>query len=223
MRKRRAILYDDREIILKIMGDFFIMRGYEVVAFETPVVCPGYDKDMVSCKKSQACADIVISDFRMPKMNGLDLFKAQASRGCRIPIQNKALMSGYINDGLRDMVQEAGYMFFAKPFSFGFIAEWLSEREPHMDLSQPLEMARKEPRDISNKEIIYAILPSALKLKGVTTNTSPSGLCIKTDAPVAVEQSVTILFGQTGNGRSASVRWMREIERGNYLAGVSFM
>jgi DNA-binding NtrC family response regulator len=223
VRKRRAIIYDDHELILKILGDYFVMRGYEVAAFERPVVCPGYDKNMVSCEKSLACADIVLSDFRMPEMNGLDLFKAQAQRGCKIPIQNKAIMSGYTDDKLRQTVQEAGYMFFAKPFSFGLVAEWLSEREPHMDLSQPLEMIRKEPRDLNKKEIIYAILPGSLKLRGVATNMSPSGLCMRTDAPVAVEQSVTILFGQSGNSRPASVRWMRENERGNYLSGVSFV
>ena len=223
MRKRRAIIYDDHELILKILGDYFVMRGYEVVAFERPVVCPVYDKNMESCEKGLACADIVLSDFRMPEMNGLDLLKAQAHRGCKIPIQNKAIMSGYTDDNLRQTVQEAGYMFFAKPFSFGLVAEWLSEREPHMDLSQPLEMIRKEPRDLNKKEIIYAILPGSLKLKGVATNMSPSGLCMSTDAPVTVEQSVTILFGQSGNSRPAFVRWMREIERGNYLAGVSFV
>ncbi len=137
------------------MEDFFRMRGYEVNACDTPAVCPVDGRVRESCKKGQACADIIISDYSMPGMNGFDLLQAQARQGCRIPVHNKALMSAFIDDSNLHVFEEAGYMFFAKPFSFKLIDKWLAAREPHMDLSQSLAINAEEDRDQSNKELVY--------------------------------------------------------------------
>jgi len=42
MRKRRAIIFDDEPVVLLVLKDFFETRGYEVLAFREPVICPVY-------------------------------------------------------------------------------------------------------------------------------------------------------------------------------------
>jgi CheY-like chemotaxis protein len=223
MRKRRVIIHDDQKIILNVLGSYFAMRGYEVVTFESPAVCAVSGEDSITCEKLPACADIIISDFMMPVMNGAEMFRAQSRRGCRVPVKNKAVMSGCGDDSRLQLMQEAGYRIFAKPFDLKLISEWLDGREPEMDLSQPLCMPRREHRQQISKEVTCLLLPHALKLRGIATNISPSGLCVKINTPVTEEQKVSVLFGSTGDYRPASVRWKRKIEERHYLAGLLFM
>jgi DNA-binding NtrC family response regulator len=143
VRKRRIILYDDQKIILKALEDFFVVRGYEVISCDIPVVCPMNGRLRESCRKGEACADIIMSDYTMPGMNGFDLLQTQERQGCRVPIHNKALMSAYIDDNSLHMIKKAGYMFFPKPFDLKQIDKWLASRELHMDLSQPLRTGVK--------------------------------------------------------------------------------
>ena len=223
MRKRRVVIYDDSLVILNVLRKYFAERGYDVVTFEAPEGCPIDERDAVTCENLPACADIVISDFMMPVKNGAELFETQSLRGCRVPVKNKAIMSAFCDDSRIHAMQEAGYRVFAKPFNFTSLSQWLDEREQDMDLSRPLYAHRKERREQSDTEVTCLLRPHAMKLHGIATNTSPSGLCVKLNSPVTEEQQVSVLFGSLGEYRPASVRWKRKIGEDHYLAGMSFM
>jgi CheY-like chemotaxis protein len=96
MRKRRAIIFDDNDLLLSVFKDYFMHRGYEVLTTEAPVVCPVCDNNIVYADKS--CADVIITDFNMPHMNGIERLKAQSQRGCKVPAGNKVLMLGYVDE-----------------------------------------------------------------------------------------------------------------------------
>jgi|MudIll2142460700_1097286.scaffolds.fasta_scaffold07269_2 DNA-binding response OmpR family regulator len=223
MRKRRIIIYDDQKIILHILTCYFSQRNYQVVTFESPDVCPIDYKNSSSCENYNACADIIISDLMMPGMNGVDLFKAQSLRVCKVSTNHKALMSGNAGDDRLLKMQGAGYKIFTKPISFSLLSEWLDKLEPEMDLSQPLGITRKERRHQTNQEVTCILGKDALTLKGIATNMSLSGLCLKIDVPVTEEQKLSVLFDRPGEYRPALVRWKREVEEGHYLAGLSFV
>ena len=40
IRKKRAVIYDDDDMILKVLKEFLSMRDYEVFTFQSPVICP---------------------------------------------------------------------------------------------------------------------------------------------------------------------------------------
>ena len=221
MRKRRAVIYDDDDIILNVLNEYFTARNYEVVTYQEPVICP-IVSDKAVCSSLSACADIVITDFMMPIMNGIELLKAQARGGCKVPINNKALISGNESMAL-GAIHEIGCAFFKKPFSLGQLSTWLSERESQMDLSQPLAIKRKEQRNLNTKEVTYSVPPNATNHIGIVVNMSPSGLCVKTFSPLNQGQSVVVHFGQFALSRAAMVLWGKEIEHEVYMAGLSFM
>ncbi len=203
------------------MKDYFTFRGSEVLTYQEPVVCP-VDNDAPDCTQFNPCADIILTDFIMPKMNGIELLMAQSGRNCKLSPKNKALISGYIDDKRLDKVHELGCAYFIKPFNLDEVAAWLDERERQMDLSQPLGSSRKEQRYENNNEVTFIMPPHVENLRGVAVNMSHSGLCLKINTPLRQEQSVTVYPGSLNPARAALVRWVKEIGSGLYMAGLQF-
>ncbi len=221
MRSRRAVIYDDDTVILDVLKQYLSLRGYEVMSFKEPVVCP-INEEVAQCTSLNSCADIMITDLMMPAMNGIDLLKAQAKRGCKLNMKNKALISGFDTDDFdSEDVYKLGCAFFKKPFDFSELSIWLSERELQMDLLQPLSIKRKEKRHISDTEVTFAVSPDEESLIGTALNMSASGLCLKTNARLRQGQHLTVNFGQGEPVCPALVRWFRKLEGGLYIVGLN--
>ncbi len=163
----------------------------------------------------------MITDLMMPTMSGIELLKAQAKRGCKLTMKNKALMSGHdIENFESQKIQELGCAFFRKPFDLSEFGAWLSVRELQMDLLQLLSIRRKETRYTSDEDVTLAVSPDEVNLQGTALNRSASGLCITTNAHLRQGQSLTVNFGHGDFIRSALVRWLRRLEGGFYIAGL---
>lgn len=138
MRKRRVIIFDDDEIIVFLFKKFFPAMDYEVFAFTEPTICPVYEKDADACNDKYPCADVIITDFRMPRMNGLELIQEQTRRGCKVPTRNRAVTSGYLDEETQMKVKQLGCVYFQKPVDFSQLKQWLSECDKRIDRAQPL-------------------------------------------------------------------------------------
>ena len=138
MRKPRAIIYDDEVILLDLYKRWMIQRGYEVLTFSEPKVCPLYDKHSDTCTQEHKCADVVITDFQMPNMTGLEMLQIQQQKGCKLNVKHKAVVSGTIENENKKMIRELGASFFQKPLIIPEFSEWLTECEKRIDLSVPL-------------------------------------------------------------------------------------
>src|SRR5512137_1894701 len=144
MRKPRAIIFDDEIFVLNMLRDFFQMRGYEVLSFSDPTaICPLYGDGGDSCRNERPCSDVMITDFAMPGVNGVELLEFQARKGCKLDIRNKSVISGYIDDRNRQRVHDLGCNFLQKPFTLYALTEWLGACEKRIDLSVPLSTRRK--------------------------------------------------------------------------------
>jgi CheY-like chemotaxis protein len=138
VRKRRAIIYDDNEVILEMLKSFLANRDYEVICFNEPSACPIYGEDAKSCPKTGQCADVMITDLKMPRMTGIELLRQQADRGCKLDVRNKVVISGYAGEEDFEAIRKLGCAFFKKPFELSELSEWLDECEKRIDLSLPL-------------------------------------------------------------------------------------
>lgn len=136
MRKPRIVIFDDDSMILGVLSDYFSLLDFEVQSFNQVILCPVCEKTN-SCLNQ--CADIVITDFEMPRINGVELLNHQAQRRCPIDIRNKAIMSGVLPDKYLDKMQGLADTFFKKPFSLAEIAAWSKECLSRVDLSQPYQ------------------------------------------------------------------------------------
>ncbi len=222
MRKRRAVIIDDEEIIVDLFKDFFFERKYEVLAYTGPVVCPMRDEKGNLCNTVYPCADVIITDFEMPRMNGLELLQEQSRHGCNLKRENKAVMSGHLDEESHWKVKQLGYAFFQKPIDFSKFSAWLDECEKRMDLSQPLGSRRKEKRYAIYSQVRCLVDHSDETVDGITVDISNSGLCLNLAIPLTTNQIIHISTSQALMAcRTASVRWVSRSPDGSYLAGLS--
>ena len=90
---------DDDEVMLLMVDRLLRRRGFEVRCFSEPA-------NLLECvQQSPGGFDIVVSDYNMPGMSGVDLANALAGSGSDVPV---ILSSGYISEDLRESARHAG-------------------------------------------------------------------------------------------------------------------
>jgi len=82
--KKTLLIVDDDNDILEVLSEYFLKQGYDVILAHT-------GDEAVQLLKYKAI-DLVITDIRMPKMNGLSLLKHIRTKSNSLPV---ILMTGY--------------------------------------------------------------------------------------------------------------------------------
>lgn len=120
----KIIIVDDDASILTILQIMLQRRGHDVLAYRNPLECPIYQAKSCPCPVAPPCPDIIISDFNMPKVNGVQFLEAVHQQGCQCT--HSAILTGY---GVpeQDMLRMArfGTRFFLKPVEFEELRAWL--------------------------------------------------------------------------------------------------
>lgn len=139
MKKIRAVLLEDNDLIRSLISTVLESRGYEVFKFATPAICPLQKKPSCNCADHSRCADILLSDLEMPSVTGIEFITNQKAKHCKTPYI--AMMSG--NWPAEDVVtaKKLGCKVFNKPFSMSEMEEWLDEVEKNIDLKRELSDA----------------------------------------------------------------------------------
>jgi len=222
MRKRRAVVIDSEGVIVDLFKEYFATRNYEVFSYTSAIVCPLRDENWNLCNTDFPCADVIITDYSMTRLNGLELLLEQSRQGCKLNRENKAVMSGYLDGEMYRKIKQQGYTFFQKPIDFAKFSAWLDECEKRVDLSQPLGSRRKEARHAIHYMVRCVVDRTDETFDGMTLDISNSGLCLKLSTPLVARQTVHLTTAQAIIAcDSASVRWVNRSPDGSYLAGLS--
>ena len=129
------MLFDDDTVLLEVLDYYFSAKDFEVQTFSEPILCPLAQNSGVCLNP---CADIIITDFQMPRINGVELLHYQTERRCPINVRNKAIMSGALPDDFLAKMKELADTFFQKPIHMQELNDWAKECISRNDLSQPL-------------------------------------------------------------------------------------
>ena len=221
MRKLRVNIFDDDASNLKMLKAFMSQRDYEILTFDRPVVCPINSNESNKCNTLKPCADIIITDYQMSEMTGLEMLLHQAQRGCKVDIKNKMVMSSDLDNKGQKMLDGLGCTFLSKPFKFNELLAWLDDCEKRIDLSKPLGIIRKKERYPANIDIVYAYNSGEKKYKATVINYSSTGLCLKMDTPLDERHSIVIKTELPIDCNNASIRWVKEMGPDFYMAGCS--
>lgn len=123
----RAFIFEDDDPLRDSLTNLLRDRGYEVLDFSDPGLCPLYNVTRCRCSDKETCGDVAISDMNMPTISGLEFIERQRKLGCKLG--NIALMSGAWRDSDLTYAEQLGCKTFHKPFTFDQINEWLDECE----------------------------------------------------------------------------------------------
>jgi CheY-like chemotaxis protein len=142
-RKIRMALLEDTPELRHLFEMLLTRRGHEVFCYDSPVICPLQQSPACRCAASERCVDIILSDIRMPTINGLDFVENQKKKQCKAPYI--AMMSGsWTSDDLK-RAERLGCKILQKPFEASEINEWLDEVEANIDLEHQLRDWVTEP------------------------------------------------------------------------------
>lgn len=221
MRRLKINIFDDDPMNLGLFAAIMATRNYEVYANDRAIVCPVYGTQTGKCGLLKPCADVIITDNRMPGITGIEMLLEQSQRGCRVDVRNKAVVSADLDNKQRKIVEGLGCAVFGKPFRLNDILAWLDDCESRIDLSMPLGIARKAARYPMDIEMVYSVAADEKIRKGTTLNYSESGLCLRTDTFLAEGQAIEIRSDLPNGCRSASVCWANKTGDDSYLAGIA--
>jgi two-component system, cell cycle sensor histidine kinase and response regulator CckA len=111
----KILVVDDEPDICEILAQSLYMEGYDVA-----VAVDG--RDAIDCFKTQA-ADLVITDMRMPRADGLDVLRAVKAQD---PLTEVIVLTGYgtLNNAVSSLKNEGAFHYLTKPIED--IEEFLS-------------------------------------------------------------------------------------------------
>ena len=96
---RRVMYIDDDESMSSLVTRLLERRGYRVSAFLEA------ERALEALRANPADCDLLVTDYNMPRLSGIDVANAAASIRRDLPV---VLISGYITDGMREAARVAG-------------------------------------------------------------------------------------------------------------------
>jgi len=138
----RIFVIDDEECIRDTFKWHLEELGHEVVTAAEPMLCDVYCGQ--DCQEDYPCGDLILCDYHMPKMNGLDFIEQMDRRGCNLPAKNKYIISG--NTTAVDLKKAAvlGCHILEKPVSLERLEQITLEVKGNLD-------PRRKLADLANK------------------------------------------------------------------------
>jgi DNA-binding response OmpR family regulator len=200
----------------------FSAMQYDVVTYSEPTFCPLYTKSANACTKDHPCADLMITDFLLPRMNGLDLIAEQAAHDCKVTPRNKAVMSARLDEDQIRSIAELGSAYLEKPVELDDLAAWVSVCEKRINTAQPLANRRDAMRYSDDRKIRCLIGKDDLIMNADAINVSDSGLCLRLPANLEKGQIVRFVKDPILSSQYAIVRWVSTQGNGVYLAGLRY-
>ena len=140
--KLRVLIVDDDPRMAKTLKDILTVKGYEAdVAHSGPEALE---------KTAETHFDCLLSDIKMPGINGVELFRAIRKTRPDLPV---VLMSAYAHDELvKDGLEEGVIAVLAKPLDINALLSFFStlRKEPLRLLT---EISRRELAHILGRPI----------------------------------------------------------------------
>jgi DNA-binding response OmpR family regulator len=116
----RILLVDDDEDNLKIFTIILENQGFLIDAYSDPVVALSEFKPSLY--------DLIILDYRMPEMNGIELYKKirEKDASTKITILTASHEQMYVNDN-QELKREPSLKVIRKPVAIGKLLEEVTE------------------------------------------------------------------------------------------------
>jgi len=150
------LVVDDEQIVLSLVEDTLTDDGYDVVTTLSA-------NEAIELVKSRQF-DFILTDIRMPEMNGIELVKEIHKIS---PTAGIIFMTGYANlDTAKQAIKEGAYDYIMKPFELSEIRQAISRamEQKKFDSEATLSRELNKIADLSNMMYASGDLASLLQL-----------------------------------------------------------
>jgi len=124
----KVIVVDDDLSILALMQAAMQRKGHTVLTFQNPLDCPIYEVQSCPCHVSNPCPDIIISDYNMPSVNGIEFLENVFTRKCRC-VNTAILTAKELANQELSRIDKIGCRLFSKPLPLSHLYAWLDQVE----------------------------------------------------------------------------------------------
>lgn len=169
---------DDKEILRASVSAALTREDHAVTTFADPVEALGQIK--------RGCFDLVLTDLKMPRMDGLTLIREIRSAGCEVPI---IMMTAYATVSTAVEAMKLGaYDYIQKPFEADALVVLVERGLEHARLQHENEALRASVDDLSkHRRLIGSGSAMRAQLRQLDR--------------VAASHATVLIMGESGTGK----------------------
>ncbi|MBC7807601.1 MAG: sigma-54-dependent Fis family transcriptional regulator [Akkermansiaceae bacterium] len=209
-----VLIVDDEPNIRRVLAAVLTRDGYQVILADG-------GKDAVKKAKNEPILDVLITDFLMPDMNGLETLEAVRKYHGGI---RALFISGH--GTVRSAVEAmrlGAFDYITKPFDVEQVRETVKRALKSAPLSAPTQISAKStatetiasPQDVENAPIV---LPPGVSMIGDAPATR---LLQRRLLAAASSRATVLLLGESGTGKEVAAKLIHEASprrRGPFIA-----
>ena len=192
--KKRVLVVDDEQLILKIISDILTKEGYEVV------VANNCEKAAEYLRTSRI--DVVLSDIKMPVKSGIDLLEEIKKKDPNIPV---ILMTGFASlETAVEAVQNGAFDYLIKPLDYGKLRSVIEHAADRYELYKENTRLLSDLKEL-NTNLELKVQERNRQLENTLNSTIES--IITTDRDLIVETAnpkTSEIFGRSCAGEKLS-------------------
>lgn len=193
--RKRVLVVDDEQLILKIISDILTKEGYEVI------VANNCEKAAEYLRSSNF--NVVLSDIKMPVKSGIDLLEEIKKKDPNIPV---ILMTGFASlETAVEAVQNGAFDYLIKPLDYGKLKNVIEHAADRYELYRENTRLLSDLKEL-NTNLELKVKERNRQLENILNSTIESiittdrGLTIETANPKSSE-----IFGRYCVGEKLSL------------------
>lgn len=209
------LVVDDEQIVLSLVEDTLTDEGYSVTTTPSP-------REAIELVKQQTF-DFILTDIRMPEMNGIELVKEIH----RItPTLGVIFMTGYANlDTAKQAIKEGAYDYIMKPFELSEIRQAIARAVEQKQNATKATLSKELNKiaDLSNLMYASGDLASLLRLSlsfAIIQNNAEAGIAVYFDR--SSEEIALMEATKTSSSTQEAVRLALTIDEWDSVPSIPF-
>ena len=189
-QQAHVTIIDDDQDLLDLLGSFFRQRGYQVQVFSNA------EEALIDIDSKRLSTDVVITDLKLPSMNGMDFIKRIKKNNPALPI---ILMTseGSLETAV-EAIENGAYDFVLKPL-----------HTPQLLISVQRALYLNEVQ--SENSQLKSIFNEDLGISGVIGRSQGFKKAIELAKRVANSQSNILITGESGSGKEVIAKAIHEL------------
>ena len=184
----RVCIVDDKDVMRDSLADILVTQGHEVSTYNDP------QRALVEVRPG--AHDVIVSDLKMPEMDGMELLRGLRSRGVETPF---VLMTAYASIATAVEAMKLGALdYVQKPFEADQIGMVIERATSMGRLRGENEVLREHLRELEGDA---QMIGSSRAMRGVRAQLER----------VARSQATVLIQGESGTGKELAARAVHDL------------